>query len=366
MKTLILSADSFNIQHHIQVENEVDAITKILRDRQYSAEPLSRVNLAKIKDAFLHDINKEIRIFHYSGHAGAKGIELWNTEANGNSLAYAQELAAYIGSMKSVKMVILNGCSTMEQIQYFVQAGVPIVIATSRPLDDGIAQAFASNFYQHLLANRTLLEAFTQTISFIGANSELQTAYKKFRGAAFTDEEDKLPLYQLYPSPDSGSEVLKATFSQILSADFPKKEKKVFISYTQKDGEYVEDLEMHLAMLKRQKLIDTWNVGDMEAGADIAATLSTEMKTADIILLLVSARYLANPDIWDKQVTVAVERHNRKEAMLIPIILSPCEWKDTPFGGLVTLPRNGVVSKMDRDEAFAGIAKELKAILSKK
>lgn len=366
MKTLILCADSFKIQHHIQVTDEVETLKKLLQDRQYATECLYGANLSKIKDAFLQDLNKEIRVFHYSGHAGGQGIELWNTDSSDNSLAYAQELAAYIGSMNTVKMVVLNGCSTMAQIQYFTDAGVSIVIATSRPIEDSIAKAFSKAFYEHLLAGKTLSEAFTQTVLFIGADSDLKANYKRFRGVEFTDEEEKLPLYQIYPALDSGSAVLNATWTQILDAGFPRKEKKVFISYTQKDAEYIEDLEMHLSMLKRQKLIDTWSVAEVEAGNDINAAINTEIKTADIILLMISARYLMNPEIWDTQISLAVERHKRKEAILIPIILSPCDWKDTPFSGLVTLPKNGIVSKMDRDEAFMNIALELKKILSTK
>ncbi len=369
MKTLILCADSFQRTQHIQVTNEVEGLKKLLQDRQFATECIYGANLTKIKDAFLQDRDKEVRIFHYSGHAGSEGIELWNTDANGNSLAYAKDLAAYIGSMKTVKMVVLNGCSTMEQIQYFTQAGVPIVIATSRPVEDKIAQAFANHFYAHLLASDTLLDAFTKTTHLIGADSDLQKIVQQFRGPQFEEAletPEKLPLYQLYPAPDSASPVLKATWAQILDAGFPRKEKKVFISYAKKDAEYLEDLETHLAMLKRQKFLDTWNVGEVELSQDVSVEVNKEIKTADIILLLVSAKYLANPDIWDSEITLAVERHARKEVILIPIILSPCEWKDTPFGGLVTLPRNnGVVSQMDRDEAFAEIAGELRKILQK-
>lgn len=147
----------------------------------------------------------------------------------------------------------------------------------------------------------------------------------------------------------------------IISPNITNKLPKIFISYSKKDLEYLDDLETHLSMLERQKLIDTWNVGDSQ---NIKATIDTEVKTADIILLLVSARYLANLEIWDNEITIAVERHKRKEAILIPIILSLCDWTNSPFAGLVTLPKNSTVSGMDRDEAFAQIAKELKNILA--
>jgi hypothetical protein len=58
----------------------------------------------------------------------------------------------------------------------------------------------------------------------------------------------------------------------------------------------------------------------------------------------------------------AVERHERGEARVIPIILRACLWQDAPFGKLQTLPMDGrpVTSWPNVDEAFENIAKGIR------
>lgn len=53
-----------------------------------------------------------------------------------------------------------------------------------------------------------------------------------------------------------------------------------------------------------------------------------------------------------------MDRHETGEARVIPIILRPVYWKDTPFGKLQALPKNAmpVSSWLNQDEAFFDIA----------
>jgi hypothetical protein len=37
----------------------------------------------------------------------------------------------------------------------------------------------------------------------------------------------------------------------------------------------------------------------------------------------------------------ALERHDNGEAIVVPIILRPCDWQSAPFGRLVALPKDG-------------------------
>ncbi len=63
----------------------------------------------------------------------------------------------------------------------------------------------------------------------------------------------------------------------------------------------------------------------------------------------------------------AMQRHNdpTDHAVVVPVILLPCDWKDTPFAKLQALPRNALaVSKWpDKHEAYLNIVKSLKALI---
>jgi CheY-like chemotaxis protein len=55
----------------------------------------------------------------------------------------------------------------------------------------------------------------------------------------------------------------------------------------------------------------------------------------------------------------ALERHKAGDAWVIPIILRPVDWKETPIGDLQVLPVNGkpVTAWRNRDEAFQNVAR---------
>ena len=89
-----------------------------------------------------------IAIFHFGGHAD--GDRLLLQSAFEPRPAYAEGLATLLGQQRGLKLVFLNGCSTRPQVKRLLDAGVPAVIATARPIDDRVATEFAVAFYQAL------------------------------------------------------------------------------------------------------------------------------------------------------------------------------------------------------------------------
>nr|WP_259642656.1 hypothetical protein [Pseudomonas savastanoi] len=57
-----------------------------------------------------------------------------------------------------------------------------------------------------------------------------------------------------------------------------------------------------------------------------------------------------------------MERHEAKQATVIPVILRACDWHHAPFGKLMGTPQDGkpVTIWPDRDEAFLQVAKEVR------
>jgi hypothetical protein len=57
-----------------------------------------------------------------------------------------------------------------------------------------------------------------------------------------------------------------------------------------------------------------------------------------------------------------LERHNAGETRVIPIILRPCDWQETPFGKLLAAPTDGkaVTRWPDHDEAFLDVTKAIR------
>lgn len=136
----------------------------------------------------------------------------------------------------------------------------------------------------------------------------------------------------------------------------------VFFSYSHKDEVLRDKLATHLAILERSELIDAWHDRQIPLGGEWDTIIKDELMAADIILLLVSADFIASRYIWEVEIKKAMERHEAGNAIVIPIILRPCEWHDAPFGKLQALPKNAkaVTAFKDTDVPFSAIARKLK------
>ncbi|KUL96507.1 hypothetical protein DK26_06890 [Bosea sp. WAO] len=141
----------------------------------------------------------------------------------------------------------------------------------------------------------------------------------------------------------------------------------VFFSYSHKDEELRDRLEVALATLKRQGLIETWHDRMLRAGDEFDPGIRQELERADVILLLVSPDFIASNYCYDVEMTRALERHRTGEARVIPVILRACDWHPTPFGKLMAAPRDGkpIRSWPDLDEAFLDVAKKIRDALPK-
>ena len=140
---------------------------------------------------------------------------------------------------------------------------------------------------------------------------------------------------------------------------------KVFISYAHRDEDFRLELNDHLSNLQRQGLIAGWHDRQIVPGQEWADQIDQALNDAQIILLLVSARFLASDYCHDKEMGRAIERHNTKKAVVIPIILSACDWQGTPFSKLQALPKDAkpIKSWNDRDEAWLDVVRGLRKVI---
>jgi hypothetical protein len=136
----------------------------------------------------------------------------------------------------------------------------------------------------------------------------------------------------------------------------------VFFSYSHADEGLRDQLEKQLAMLKRQGVIETWHDRRIGAGQNIDQAIDQHINSDEIILLLVSADFIASDYCYDIEMKRAMERHNAGDAIVIPVILRACDWHHAPFGKLNATPRDGkpITQWADSDEAFLQVAKAVR------
>src|SRR5271155_3817091 len=96
---------------------------------------------------------------------------------------------------------------------------------------------------------------------------------------------------------------------------------EVFYSYAPEDEALREQLDKHLAVMKRSGVIDAWHPRRLGAGREWRGGGHEPLEAARVVLLLVSADFLASSYCWDVEMTRALARHDAGEALVIPILL---------------------------------------------
>lgn len=138
---------------------------------------------------------------------------------------------------------------------------------------------------------------------------------------------------------------------------------KLFYSYSRKDEEFKDELQKHLATLKKNGLICDWHDRDIDAGANWTEEIEKHISTADIILFLMSPDFIAS-DACQEEVRRTMKLKKEIGTVAIPIILRQCSWEDIPeIKSIQALPKNAnpVSTWCDRDAAWKSVYDGIKS-----
>lgn len=138
---------------------------------------------------------------------------------------------------------------------------------------------------------------------------------------------------------------------------------KIFYSYSHDDETLRKKLDNHLAFLKRDSVI-TWYDREIIAGHELNETIQKELDDANIILLLISSSFLSSFYCYEVEMKRAMERHDTKDAVVVPVLLSDCVWQKAPFAKLLMSPFDAKPIDNSKhwatiDEAFTNVAQGL-------
>jgi len=142
---------------------------------------------------------------------------------------------------------------------------------------------------------------------------------------------------------------------------------RVFVSYSHIDQGLRTQLDVHMAMLKRQDHAEVWTDHCIRPGEPFDARISDALEAADVILLLVSPEFLHSDYCVTIEMQRALVRARAGEAEAIGIILRPCDWKASEIAKLKVLPTDGlpVVKFPTYDDGFHDVVTHLRAMLTR-
>jgi hypothetical protein len=134
---------------------------------------------------------------------------------------------------------------------------------------------------------------------------------------------------------------------------------RVIFCYAHHDEKQRDELNKHLAVLRRGTLIEIWYDQQITPGDELDREILGHLQDSDLVLLLITPDFMNSNYCYCREMRIALRRHAEGRARVIPIILRPVDWLRTPIGKLLALPKNGrpVTTWRRKDEALLDVAK---------
>jgi tetratricopeptide (TPR) repeat protein len=139
----------------------------------------------------------------------------------------------------------------------------------------------------------------------------------------------------------------------------------VFVSYAHQDERLRSSLVRQLGPLEAEGPVKLWHDRKIPAGAEWKVEIDEHLKSSCLVLLLLSPDFLKSKYCREFEARLALERSDLNQARIVPVVLRPCAWRETPFGRFQALPRNGrpVSDWASRKEAIADVVEGIRAVV---
>jgi Leucine-rich repeat (LRR) protein len=141
---------------------------------------------------------------------------------------------------------------------------------------------------------------------------------------------------------------------------------KIFYCYAHEDKDLRDRIDKHLGVLTRLGRIVGWYDREIQAGTEWEREIEGNLNTANIILLLVSADFVASDYCYGVEMQKALEMHEKGRARVLPILLRPVDWRGAPFAKLQLLPSGAkpITRWSDPEEALEDVAKQIRVVVT--
>jgi tetratricopeptide (TPR) repeat protein len=130
------------------------------------------------------------------------------------------------------------------------------------------------------------------------------------------------------------------------------------VLYATEDYLVFEQLDKHLALLKRQNVLTIYHKNNINVSSETNVEMQTYLQQADIVLLLVSADFLHS----NEQFGYAQQALQQKKT-IVPIIARPCMWNDAKWGRIPTIPNQPISQYNDPNQGFYDTVVALRKII---
>ena len=109
---------------------------------------------------------------------------------------------------------------------------------------------------------------------------------------------------------------------------------RVFVSYSQKDTVFLDQLLAALVPYERRNELSVWCDAHTEPGQEWEREILGQLERAHIVILLLSKNFFQSVYCMEKELQRALERREHGECEVIPIVVRTCRYTEHPIGKL--------------------------------
>ncbi len=292
------------------LEDEYKEVKAILNEKNlnFDQDPFyERATIVKN----LISYRDHLEFFGYSGHAGGKYLITEEDRTN------VTGIAGFLKSCPKLKVVLLNGCGTKDQVKVMQEADVAVVIYTYSSVDDELAKIFAVTFFRSLVEGENLRQAFDDGKNAVKASDKAkQICFRTRRGLDLDEMEDN--EWGIYTRQDKYLDCSLDNWVTSHSVFDDPAHQHAFKLFFLGDKSLKDSIYSSIKHLYRQEIAsgsviwrDIWDIHDNLSEEAVV----TEIKAADAVLLCVNgAPFFDN--VWDKAPKVVEIIKNQQKVVL--------------------------------------------------
>lgn len=139
-----------------------------------------------------------------------------------------------------------------------------------------------------------------------------------------------------------------------------------FISYSHQDTQILDLLHKHLSQLQRDGIITTWTDQEIIAGGNLTQNINTALNKSNLFIALLTPDYIASNYCYEKEFQKALEMQEQGKITIVPVIVEPCDWLNTPFKEYKALPKDGKAVSLweNKNTAFLDVIQNIRKLTS--
>lgn len=141
---------------------------------------------------------------------------------------------------------------------------------------------------------------------------------------------------------------------------------KVFISYSRKDVEFLDELLEHLKPLERAGLVSKWSDREIAPGSKWLDEIGVALTNAKVAVMLVSSSFLASDFIHQHEFLPLLKAATAGGVRVLWIPVRACSWDTSPlkdYQAAISPDTPLAEMKAERDKAWVKVCKAIEEAL---